>query len=87
MMRVGTLEQNGADRPQFIDTTVAKYHVTRRRRNGRHGNSSESIRKAGNEGEILVFPVMDRVLRQARGGNVRIRENLRVRFYLFGTAA
>lgn len=60
VMRVGTLGQNGADRPQFIDTTIAEIprYKTLDIMDGM--KLLRKHQKKQERGEILVFPVMGR---------------------------
>ncbi|MCS2964249.1 hypothetical protein NXV60_14695 [Bacteroides fragilis] len=77
VMRVGTLEQNGADRPQFIDTTVAEIprYKTLDVMDGM--KLLRKHQKKQERGEILVFPPLwDGVLRQARRQCPASEENL-----------
>lgn len=87
VMRVGTLEQNGADRPQFIDTTVAEIprYKTLDVMDGM--KLLRKHQKKQERGEILVFPRYGTGCFVKQGGNVPHQKRIsRVRFYLFGTA-
>lgn len=86
-MRVGTLGQNGADRPQFIDTTVAEIprYKTLDVMDGM--KLLRKHQKKQERGEILVFPRYGTGCFVKQGGNVPHQKRIsRVRFYLFGTA-
>ncbi|MCS3023371.1 hypothetical protein NXW75_04145 [Bacteroides xylanisolvens] len=87
VMRVGTPEQNGADRPQFIDTTVAEIprYKTLDVMDGM--KLLRKHQKKQERGEILVFPRYGTGCFVKQGGNVPHQKRIsRVRFYLFGTA-
>ena len=87
VMRVGTLGQNGADRPQFIDTTIAEIprYKTLDVMDGM--KFLRKHQKKQERGEILVFPRYGTGCFVKQGGDVPHQQRIsRVRFYLFGTA-
>ena len=87
VMRVGTLGQNGANRPQFIDTTVAEIPRYKTLDVMDDMKFLRKHQKKQERGEILVFPRYGTGCFVKQGGDVPHQQRIsRVRFYLFGTA-